>query len=166
MRVTNVVTLFLFAKLYVVNLTKGDLYIMGMFDNFTPTTISCNRPKYIYDDNSGELVIGATNTHIFNVPFLLSEFTDSFEIIYRQGIEVVLVLNSMENNGAIDVEEDEEKEYSIVTVTLNQEMSNLFKNSVLECQAQMKLYMQDGTTLYSDSYDINVKSPLDNENAV
>ena len=42
----------------------------------------------------------------------------------------------------------------------------MFKNSVLECQAQMKLYMPDNEILYSDAYDIDVKSPLDNENAI
>lgn len=139
---------------------------MGMFDNFTPTEISCNRPTYHYDDDTAELVIGATNTHLFNAPFLLSEYCKSFDIIYRQGLTVVITkhYDFSENMGEdIEVNECDDKDFSIVKVIISSEESKLFKNSVLECQAQMKLYMQDDTILYSDSYDINVKSPLDNK---
>lgn len=145
---------------------------MSMFDNFTPTTISFNRPDYIYDDNTGDIVIGATNTHLFNAPFLLSEYCEKIEIIYRQGLDIKPLnkiydfrINELVQNG-IEVEECDEKEYSIVKVTLTPEESNMFKNNVLECQAQMKLYMPDNEILYSDSYDIDVKSPLDNPDAV
>lgn len=146
---------------------------MGMFDNFTPTTISFNRPEYIYDDNTGDIVLGATNVHTFNAPFLLSEYCNFFDIIYKQGLTVTLIkrynfeVNEKIQNG-IEVTEDDEHEYSIVKVTLTPEESSLyFKESVLECQAQMKLYMPDNEILYSDAYDINVKSPLDNtENAI
>lgn len=145
---------------------------MGMFDNFTPTTISFNRPEYNYDDDTSDIVIGATNTHVFNAPFLLSTYCEQIEIIYRQGLDVKLLnkvydfrINELIQNG-IEVNECDEKEFSIVKVTLTPEESNLFKNSVLECQAQMKLFMPDNEILYSDAYDIIVKSPLDNENSI
>ncbi|MBO7078223.1 MAG: hypothetical protein J6W64_00245 [Bacilli bacterium] len=149
---------------------------MSMFDNFThSTTISFNRPDYHYDDNTGDIVIGATNEHTFNAPFLLSEYCTMFDIIYKQGLTTVLIkrynfevneeVNEKVQNG-IEVKECDEKEFSIVKVTLTPPESNMFKNSVLECQAQMKLYMPDNEILYSDAYDIDVKSPLDNENAI
>lgn len=144
---------------------------MSMFDNFTPTTISFNRPEYLYDDNTGDIVIGATNTHTFNAPFLLSAYCNMFDVIYKQGLNVILIkrynfeVNEKVQNG-IEVNECDEKEFSIVKVTLTPVESNMFKNSVLECQAQMKLYMPDNEILYSDAYDIDVKSPLDNENAI
>lgn len=140
---------------------------MGMFDNFTETEISCNRPSYHYNDDTADLIIGATNTHLFNAPFLLSEYCTSFDIIYRQGLTVVITkhYDFRENsiNEDIEVNECDTKEFSIVKVNLTPDESRLFKNSVLECQAQMKLYLIDDTIQYSDSYDINVKSPLDNE---
>lgn len=144
---------------------------MSMFDNFTPTTISFNRPEYIYDDNTSDIVIGATNTHLFNAPFLLSEYCTMIDIIYKQGLNVILTknynfeINEKVQNG-IEVDECDEKEFSIVKVILTPEESNMFKNSVLECQAQMKLYMPDNEILYSDAYNIDVKSPLDNPDAV
>ena len=143
---------------------------MGMFDNFTPTEISFNSPAYHYDDNSGDIIIGATNEHIFNVPFILSEFADMFDVIYRQGLTVTLTkhYDFRENNNIDDIKikEFEDKDFTLVKVIVDENESRRFKNSVLECQAQMRIHMIDGTIFYSDVYDICVKSPLDNTNAV
>jgi len=142
---------------------------MGMFDNFTPTEISFNSPAYHYDDDTGDIIIGATNTHLFNVPFILSEYADMFDVIYKQGLDVVLTkhYDFRENNiEDIIVHECDDKDFTIIKVILNVDEGKRFKNSVLECQAQMKIHMIDGTTYYSDAYDISVKSPLDNSNAI
>lgn len=147
---------------------------MGMFDNFTPTEISYNLPDYHYIDNTSDVIIGATNTHVFKQPFLFTNYIKSFEVIYRQGLtEVLTKIYDMQSN-----EENNNNEYrkdiiihecdktgnTIVKVILSPEESTLFKNSVLECQVQLKFYLLDDSILYSDCYDIRVKSPLDDKN--
>ena len=143
---------------------------MGMFDNFTPTEISYNLPDFDYIDNTSDIIIGATNTHPFKQPFLFSSFVKKFEVIYKQGLTEVLTktydMQSNEYREDIIIHEFDEKGFTILKVILSPEESSLFKNSVLECQVQLKFYMLDDSILYSDVYDIWVKSPLDDKNAV
>ena len=143
---------------------------MGMFDNFTPTEISYNLPDFKYIDDTSDIIIGATNTHVFKQPFLFNEFIHKFDVIYKQGLTEVLTktydMQSNEYREDIIICECDKPGNTIVKVILSPDESLLFKNSVLECQVQLKFYLLDDSILYSDCYDINVKSPLDDKNSV
>ena len=146
---------------------------MSMFDRFTPTIISYNSgPEFDYIDNTSDIIIGSTTTHVFKQPFLISQFASSFDVIYKQGILTTLVKhfdfreNDKDEFGLIErdgfqIYENDEKDFTIIKLKLTEEESYLFKNNCLECQVQLKFYMYDNEILYSDVCDIYVKNPLD-----
>lgn len=130
---------------------------MSFLDNFTETENSDNRFKCLHIDDIDEIIIGGTCTHIFTVPFIYSDYVQSAEIFYKEGL--TLILTKTDSN--FTIEEDAEKGISTITLVLTPEDTLLFKRSYLNTNVQMKILNKDGQVLYNVPNRIVVRAPLD-----
>jgi hypothetical protein len=128
-----------------------------MFDRYPqgPDYIPCNRPKPI---KHSDLVImtGETTMHSFEFPFGIDQYVSDIEVIYKLGINVVLIKHL--NDIAIDIDK---YDYSLITVTLSPEETKLFKDTVLTTKVQLKLRLVDESIMYTRAYKVKVFDSLD-----
>lgn len=129
---------------------------MSNLDIFTEKTNTDNRCKHLCCcDKCDEIVIGSTQHHTFELPFVYSETVSSLEIIYKQFEEVVLV----KDNSDCEIVETERN--TIIDLTLSVDETSLFEYSCLDTFVQIKIKLLDNTTLYTDICKVNVIKPLD-----
>ena len=104
-----------------------------------------------------EIMTGETAIHTFEVPFNVEDECQVCEVIYKLGLEPVIIKTSLYDL-EIEVEQDGS---SIVICRLKPEETLLFKDTVLDTHVQLKFYMEDGQVSYSDIYKVYVKDSLD-----
>lgn len=132
---------------------------MGMFTNFTPTNYSPdNRHRDCgYRDETDEIIIGATCTHMFQIPARWEGFIQSGTVIYNQGLEFKF---------AKAITDDMVKEYpgfTIITVKLSPEDTKKFKYSCLDTNCQLKIVDYNNEVLFDDVRKLRVLKPLEEE---
>lgn len=126
-----------------------------MLDNFTETTLSDNRP-IIIEEYKDTITRGATCTHIFNLPFPFANYVQDLSIIYKQGLEIVLIKDFA------DCEVEETADGSIVTIILSPVDTLKFENNLLTIQVQLKIATVSNETLYSTPITLKLEPALDN----
>ena len=130
-----------------------------MFDRYPQPEgyIPDNRPR-CHEPSVVEIMAGETTVHTFEVPFPIDETVRDFKAIYKLGLEVVLELPY----DRCEVLYDSRRMLSILTWTLTPEETNLFRNTCLSAQVQVKFDMSDGSTLYTEIVNIQLEDSLDN----
>ena len=128
---------------------------MSMFDRYPQRDdyIPDNRPKCCKHFELN-IMSGETAVHSFDVPFDIEDACDSVEVIYSLGIKPILIKKDPE---IIITHCD----HSIVTCKLNEQETLLFDDTLLSAQVQLKFYMKNGTTTYSEIYRIKLMDSLD-----
>lgn len=126
-----------------------------MLDNFTETTLSDNRP-IIIEEYKDTITRGATCTHIFNLPFPFANYVQDLVVIYKQGLEIVLIKDFA------DCEVEENADGSIVTIILSPVDTLKFENNLLTIQVQLKISTISNETLYSTPITLKLEPTLDN----
>lgn len=123
-------------------------------DDFTSTVNSDNRFKAITQEKENTIIIGASATHVFIVPFKYSNYIKEAYVHYQQGLYNVL---------SIEIEPDmvqEKKNCSYITVKLSAKQTSKFDWTSLSCSCQIKALKLDNTVAYDMIYDIKVLKPL------
>lgn len=104
-----------------------------------------------------EIMCGETAIHTFEVPFNINEQCILCEVIYKLGLDPVVIKSSF-----IDLKiEITEHNTSIVTCTLKPVDTLVFKHTPLETKVQLKFYVNDGSISYSEIYKVYVRDALD-----
>ncbi len=104
-----------------------------------------------------EIMCGETAIHTFEVPFNVEEKCSMYEVIYKLGLEPIIIKNSIYDLEA----ETTDKATSFITCVLKPADTLCFKNTALETRVQLKFYMNDGTVSYSEIYKVYVRDALD-----
>ena len=121
-------------------------------DDYKPDNYpKCRCPKRL------EIMAGETAIHTFDVPFNVEDDCSLVEVIYKLGIKPIVVKNNMYY---LDILVDEDGK-SIITCKLSPEETLLFKNTTLDTHVQLKFYMNDGSIVYSEIYEVFMKDALD-----
>ena len=128
-----------------------------MLDNYTITENSDNRIKYLCMPKQDEIIIGGSCTHVFILPFLYSDSVIESEIIYKQGLEVVLI----KIGNLCDIKEDFDKQCTTLTVNLFPDDTLLFKDNLLDTSVQIKIYNIENEILYNIPNKLKIRRPLD-----
>ena len=111
----------------------------------------CRKPRII------EIMAGETAIHTFEVPFNIDANCNKIEVIYKLGINPVIIKYKLDTVINHD-------NTSSITCTLTPEETLLFKSTFLAAKVQLKFYMKDGSIVYSEIYNIRVSQALDAEN--
>lgn len=130
---------------------------MGVLDNYTQTIISDNRHQFIdSNEDKDEIIIGGSCTNTFELPFLYSKYIKEGEVIYKQGLDVLLELPI-----SLDmIEENERCSFSIVQVNLNPSQTSLFKNTILDAYCQIRLIDINDNVMFDEPHKLKVSKPL------
>lgn len=142
---------------------------MSMFENYENISKAKPNNRHIFCqiDKIDEIIPGGNAEHTFIAHFKLSEYCDSnrpFEIIYKQGLQVIETLTYPvilgQNRYNIIVEEPENADITIIRVMLKP----LFTSKFIwnrETAAQIKLFMLDGSVIYGDINQVKIIKALD-----
>lgn len=132
----------------------------SIFDNYPQPEgyIPNNYPK-LKCCKPVEIMVGETAIHTFEVPFNIEETVVLCEVIYSLGLDPVIIKNSDFSLEIII----QENNTSLVTCKLKPTETLKFKHTYLDTKVQLKFYMKDGTTTYSEIYPVNVSNALDVE---
>lgn len=132
---------------------------MSSLNNFTPTSSPNNKCRKVPVNPINELTIGSTTTHTFSLPFIYSEYVKYCEIIYKQGLNVVLVKTDYTVQ-----EENLDGGCSMIRVVLSPEDTLKFNRSLLDTFVQVKIVNIKGEVSYSTPNSIKILNPLDGGN--
>lgn len=127
-----------------------------MFKNYPQPDdyIPNNRPK-CHKPLCLDIMAGETAIHTFEIP-LNVEDTEGYEVIYKLGVEPIIIKNNYQTEYIID------NDTSIITCTLYPEETKLFgNNTMLDAKVQLKFYMPGDVISYSEIYKIKLKDSLD-----
>ena len=108
-----------------------------------------------------EIMAGETVIHSFEIPFNVEEDCQIVEIIYKLGLEPVLIKNNFDNSDYFEIHAEDEGRPSVVSCTLHPAETLLFKNTALDTYVQLKFYMKDHSIMYSEIYKVKVRDALD-----
>ena len=129
------------------------LDIFNKFDNLPENYIPDNMhrcPRQFHLD----IMTGENAIHTFEMPFKFMEECSAVDVIYKHGLEVVLVKSVAPN----DVNDED----NIVTITLTPEETNLFTDNILDTNVQLKFTMSNDNIVFSEIYKVNVVNSLKN----
>ena len=115
-----------------------------------------NRPK-CHKPMKIDIMSGETSIHTFEIPFNVEKDCSSFEVIYKLGVEIVLIKHFL------DCSLTSEEDKSIITCVLSSEETKLFANNLLDTNVQIKFIMKDNSVIYSDIYKVYVKDSLESD---
>lgn len=131
-----------------------------MFENFEPTTFPDNRHHFLPVEECDEIIIGATCTHIFNLPFNYNTFTgenkDKLEIFYKQGLFVLVEKHYCDVDILVH-----DNNTTTITVKLCECETQSFRLCPLNTFVQMKIVDANDNILYNEPSKLIVKRPLD-----
>lgn len=130
---------------------------MDISNIFTETSNSDNRTKVLSQPSIDEITVGSSCKEIFTIPLIYSHVAEGLNVIYKQGVNVILTLT--END--VEIQESTETGYTTITVELSPAQTTLFKVSCLDTRVQVKFFNLDGTITYTDTQDIKVIESLD-----
>ena len=131
-----------------------------MFDLYPQPTeyTPDNRPR---PWGKGEITImaGETAEHSFEIPFNVDEVALDFDILYKLGLNVIVV----KNKKACSMLYSEKWHKTMITCTLGSYETMLFKNTLLDCNVQIRFLNRDLTTSYTEVYKVTLLDSLDVE---
>lgn len=127
-----------------------------MFKNYPQPDdyIPNNRPK-CRKPFKLDIMVGETSVQSFDVPFDVEEDCIDWEIIYKLGLEVVLI----KSKETIEIIKDEDN--TILSCVISPEETKLFNSTILDTLVQIKFTMKDGNIIYSEIYKIKINNSLD-----
>lgn len=126
-----------------------------MLENFTETQFPDNRP-IVKDEDRDSITRGATCTHIFKLPFPCAGYVQDLSIIYKQGLEIVLIKDF------IDCTVTETPYKSIIAVDLLPTDTLKFEQNLLDVYIQIKVLTINNETLYNTPIKLILEQTLDN----
>ena len=132
--------------------------MVDMFRNYPqPDDYKPNNYPHWKDFKPIEIMCGETAIHTFEVPFNVEEKCSMYEVIYKLGIDPIVIKNS-----TLDLEaEITDQATSFITCKLKPADTLCFKNTALDTRVQLKFYMNDGSISYSEIYKVLVRDSLD-----
>jgi len=131
---------------------------MSMFDRYDNVPegyIPNNRPRYV-EPKKLTILAGETAEHSFEVPFNTLEVCDSVEIIYKLGLNPIIIKKDTDFETLIT-----DWNTTIITNTLDVSETLFFANTLLSATVQLKFYMKDNIVTYSEVYPIVLSTALD-----
>jgi len=126
-----------------------------MLKNFTETIYPNNRP-IMREEDKDTIVRGGTCIHIFRLPFPCENYVQDLKVIYKQGLEVVLIKDFA------DCEVIEAEHKSIIRVNLSPADTLKFEQNLLDIYVQLKVVTIDNSTLYNTPIKLMLEQTLDN----
>ena len=129
-----------------------------MFKNYPQPDdyIPNNHPRHC-KKHELEIMSGETTTHTFEIPFNVEKDTLGIEVLYKLGVNLVLV----KTNEDLTITTDEETNSSIISCEITSQESLLFRDTVLNTNVQIKFIMLDKTIKMSEIYKVKVCDSLD-----
>lgn len=132
---------------------------MGMFDNYKKdliTDIPCNISKCIDEWEDGKILVNTinencNNLNVFRLPFKYDSTMTNFIVTYYQFDKELLNIT--------DVTIEECKDEFFILVRLDEEQSNLFEDSLLDTQVQIRFNCGEDV-IVSEIINIEVKETL------
>lgn len=106
-----------------------------------------------------DIMVGETTIHTFEIPFNIETETLGVEVMYKLGVNLMLV----KTNEDLTITIDEEKNTSIISCEITSQESLLFRNTVLDTNVQIKFIMLDKTIKMSEIYTVKVCDSLDSQ---
>ena len=103
-----------------------------------------------------DIMVGETSVHSFDIPFNVEEDCVTYSIIYKLGIEDVVI--KKKDDISVIKEEDET---SILSCTLSPAETKLFNSTVLDTHVQLKFVMKDNSTIFSEIYKVRIRNSLE-----
>lgn len=135
-----------------------------LYDNMPEDYVPNNHPKHC-KCNLETVVIGASVNHVFEMPFLFSEYCKDCKVIYKQCLTNIIVKGMNELEILEEPRESGEcDDRTYIQVELSPEETSLFANH-LETNntfVQLKLTLNDDSIEYSRIMPIKVLTTLDN----
>ena len=135
----------------------------NMFNNYPQPAnyIPNNRIKTI-EKFELDIMTGESASHTFEVPLDVEGECSNVEVIYKVGINVVLVKDMSE----LDIEPEpvasgETPTYTFIIAHISPEETLLFNDTLLDTFVQLKFVLNDGDVLYTEIYPVNVVDSLD-----
>ena len=123
-----------------------------MLEHFVPSIHPINLFTSICYNEENEIVIGATISHFFSIPFNYSKYVNSCEIIYHQDLDFSYVKTDFEKKEFID--------HTDIIVTLTPEETKLFKKNSLDTFVQIRIVNNKDEVMYDEPHRIKIKKPL------
>ena len=130
-----------------------------MFNNYPQPEdyIPNNRPRFC-PPHTIDIMTGETAIHTFEIPFNVHENCDGVEMMYKQGVEIIISKAMNE----LDLTEDEHS--CVIGCKLMPEETAKFNRNVLNTNVQIKFTMKDGGVIYSEIYPVKVSNSLEVSN--
>ena len=126
-------------------------------DGYVPNNTECT---CCCCDEPATIIINGTNTHTFKLNFLVSEMCESFEVIYKSGLNDIITISSLNLGAPIEISEEDEQ--TSIVITISPSYTQMF-NKARDAYVQMKLYMKDKTVVYGDLNKLTIIETLNND---
>lgn len=124
--------------------------------NFTETYKTDNRFQFLAEEPVDEIIIGGTCKHVFELPFIYTDYIEFGLIIYKQNLNTIVEFIIEPSMVTID----EKAGISFISITLSPEETYNFRDTLLDTHSQLKLQTVDGEVLYTTPRKVFVKKPL------
>lgn len=128
---------------------------MSWINNYTETLSPNNKTKFIFEDKTDSIIVGASCQHVFEVPFLFTNYVKKAEVIYKQGLDTILEIELGIDN---IIEKGANK--TTIIIRLTPEQTILFRETVLDTFVQLKIVTTSDNIIYDDPHYISVSEPL------
>lgn len=115
-----------------------------------------NRRAFGFFDNTDEIIIGATATHVFHLDFDFNEICDELKVVYSQSIGKVLEKSLNSIGLKVDVHDG----VTDIYVNLSTDETRMF-TAYRKTKAQLKLFLCSGEVIVGGMNKINVYDTLD-----
>ena len=127
-----------------------------MFKNYPQPEdyIPNNRPK-CFKPFKLDIMVGETSVQSFDVPFNVTEECLDYVIIYKLGLEVVLVKTKDQ------IQNIDEEHSSILSCVISPEETQVFNSTILTTSVQIKFTMKDNSTVFSEIYKVKINNSLE-----
>lgn len=127
---------------------------MGKLEFFTETVPTDHTWNPLHLEATDSIVIGGCCTHTFELPFPYEEVVESAKVVYKQGLEVKLVIPVR----PAMVQTFNRK--SVIYVYLPAEYTDVFEYNALDVKCQIEFTLHNGKRKFGDEYDLKVLKPL------
>lgn len=132
-----------------------------MFNNYPQPAdyIPNNRECKCCCDEQDTIIVNGTTVHTFKLNFSFSELCESFEVIYKSGLDDVITINSLALGAPFEITEEDGK--TNILITLSPDNTQIF-SKYRDAYVQMKLCMKDKTVIFGDLNKLTVIETLNN----
>lgn len=126
---------------------------MTMFDNYPGTNMTPdNRHKHRRHFHL-DIMTGENATHVFEVSKSFMDTCSSVEVMYKQGIKIILT-KQVDPNDVTDGDDT-------ITIKLAPEETELFRDNILDTSVQLKFKIKEtNDTMFSEIYKVKVTNSL------